>query len=117
MITLDDKGITISEHRPDIAWPRKSLWGSQYQGAVVVYYIFYKDIYKRILSWEANMKKEFLEFLDDIITTVIDNCEVEVTEWVGDDGRMMGEENIVRQNGIDEKLLAVIKKHLDKVED
>jgi len=107
MITLGDKGLTMS----------KTVEKYAPAHFTVVYYLSYKDVYKRILSWEASMKKQFLEFLDDIITTVIENCGVEVEPYIDDDGKKKAEENIVRQDGIEERLLAVIKRHLDKVED
>jgi len=111
MITLNDKGLTMSK-KVNRASPCHLG-----EHEVVVYYIAYKDVYKRILSWEASMKKQFLEFLDDIITTVIDNCEVEEVEWIGDNGKQMGDYEVTPKAGIEGKLLSVIKKHLEKVED
>jgi len=106
MITMDDKGLTMS----------KTVFICDYFMPIVVYYITYKDVYKRILSWEASMKKQFMEFLDDIVTTVIDNCEVEEREWTNDAGKKEGDYKINPRTGIEEKLLSVIKKHLDKVD-
>ena len=107
MITLNDRGLTMSK-------TLKKYGPVQF---TLVYYLSYGDVYKRILFWEASMKKQFLEFLDDIITTVIENCSVEVEAYIDDDGKRKAVETIVRQDGIEERLLAVIKRHLDKVED
>ena len=109
MITLGDKGLTMSKARPIPGDPALEYF--------IVSFMTYKQVFNQLKAWEASMKKQFLEFLDDIITTVIENCEVEVEPYIDDDGKRKAVENIVRQDGIERKLLAVIKKHLDKVED
>jgi len=109
MITLNDKGLTMSRARPAPGDPALEYF--------IVSFMTYKQVLDQLVSLEKNMKKQFLEFLDDVVTTVIENCSVEVEPYKDDHGNERADEKIVPQDGIEEKVLATIKKHLDKVED